>query len=179
MYDGTIIYVKLFGVFVDIGCHSDAFCHVLRVRGGYLESAKDALKAREMVTARVVEVNRKHKRLTVSLQLGARLEDERKLVKALMERKKRREGKRAAAVANAAAAGGNGAETLNRPDTSEVEPLSLNNTGEQTNENHAAAVVPAREKDPSQMTPAELKRARKIARRTERRAHKELTGLSA
>lgn len=30
-YPGKIIYSKPYGIFIDIGCHSDAFCHVSRL----------------------------------------------------------------------------------------------------------------------------------------------------
>jgi predicted RNA-binding protein with RPS1 domain len=86
-YPAKVVYVKPFGVFFDIGCHSDAFCHVSRLRDDYVESPEESFKEGDQVDARVVEIERRKKRITVSLQSEARLEDERASIDARQHRK--------------------------------------------------------------------------------------------
>ena len=94
-HDGTVIYVKPFGVFIDIGCHSDAFCHVSRVSDGYIESIDSIMKVGDKVTgARIVEIDRKQKRITVSLQSDSRRDDEQKSINDRKIRQKRRDEKK-------------------------------------------------------------------------------------
>ena len=45
-YDGTVVYVKPFGAFIDIRCHSDAFVHVSRVDDGFVEDINSVLKGK-------------------------------------------------------------------------------------------------------------------------------------
>ena len=94
-YDGKVVYMKPFGVFLDIGCHSDAFCHISRIRDDYVESMEDAgLSVGDTVhNARVVEIDRKKKRITVSLQSEDRREDELKSINDRKLRQKKREEK--------------------------------------------------------------------------------------
>jgi transcriptional accessory protein Tex/SPT6 len=134
--------------FIDIGCHSDAFCHVSRVRDDFVKSIDDALTIGDEVSARVVEVNRSGKRITVSLQSDARVEDERKSMEARMQRtKKMKKSKK-------------DVENKTSP-TVKREPIEE----EPLNE--------------SMMTPAEIKRARKLARRSARREQQVETGVTA
>merc|ERR1712166_692013 len=82
-YPAEVVYVKPFGVFFDIGCHSDAFCHVSRLRDDFVESPETMFKEGDKVaTVRVVEIDRRRKRITVSLQSESRAEDERKSIDA-------------------------------------------------------------------------------------------------
>jgi predicted RNA-binding protein with RPS1 domain len=147
-YPGKVIYTKSFGAFIDIGCHSDAFCHVSRVRDEFVKSIGDALTIGDEVSARVVEVDRSGKRITVSLQSDARVEDEHKSIEARMQRKKKMKKSK------------NDVENITSPvkrEPIEEEP-SLNET---------------------MMTPAEIKRARKLARRVARREQQNETGITA
>jgi predicted RNA-binding protein with RPS1 domain len=69
-YSGKVVYAKLFGVFFDIGCHSDAFCHVSQLSDRFIESPIEAFPVGQTIenSIRVVAVDRRKKRLTVSLQ---------------------------------------------------------------------------------------------------------------
>ena len=161
-YPGKVVYTKQFGAFIDIGCHSDAFCHVSRVRDDYVESISDALSTGQEVSARVVEVDRKAKRVTVSLQSDARIEDELASIEARKLRKeKHTKGKRSVNDS------GNDAVTT----SSSPAPASKQAA--------APALLPSAPVDESTMTPAELKRARKLARRAARREQQDQTGLAA
>lgn len=86
-YDGKVVYVRPFGIFIDIGCHSDAFCHVSRLRDGFIESSEALYSEGDAVVgARVVEIDRQRKRITVSLQTEARAADEVQSAEARRER---------------------------------------------------------------------------------------------
>jgi predicted RNA-binding protein with RPS1 domain len=88
---GTVVYVKPFGVFLDVGCHSDAFCHVSRLDDSYVEDPCARFRPGDAVeAARVVEVDRARKRITVSLQSEGRVADERASIEARQERLRKR-----------------------------------------------------------------------------------------
>lgn len=163
-YPGKVVYTKPFGAFIDVGCHSDAFCHVSRVQDDYVESITDVLCIGQEVHARVVEVDRKAKRITVSLQSDARIEDERASVEARKQRKeKQSKGKRSSSESTP-----NAAAVTSPPQSSDSRQQVA-----------APAPRPPSPMDESMMTPAELKRARKLARRAARREQQAQTGLAA
>jgi len=167
-YTGKVVYIKPFGVFIDIGCHSDAFCHVSRLQDGFVDSSEVAVKEGDEVNARVVEVDRKQKRVTVSLQTDARIEDE----KASVLARKARDEKRANSKKMKEKKNGGFDRSANPMIEEAVEE-----TQDATND-----LVDAEGnflKDESQMAPAEVKRARKLQRRAQRRTQKEETGISA
>jgi predicted RNA-binding protein with RPS1 domain len=154
-YPGKIVYIKPFGVFIDIGCHSDAFCHISRLLDGYVENASDVVKVDQEVIARVVEVDRKQKRITVSLQSDDRIEDERVSAEARKERETKREMLRHQRMSKK-----HGRDEQSRG-SAESEPQQYYF------------------KQESQTTPAGSKRARKLARRAQRRLQKDETGIAA
>lgn len=164
-YPGKVVYTKHFGAFIDIGCHSDAFCHVSRVRDDYVESISDVLSIGQEVSARVVEVDRRAKKITVSLQSDARVEDELASIEARKLRKERQQakGKRSTSELSSSVA----ASSSQSP----VQPVAP--------KEQAPAAAPAPPMDESMMSPAELKRARKLARRAARREQQAQTGLAA
>ena len=68
-YSGKVKYIKsTLGAFIDIGSHSDAFCHISCISDGYAENVEEVVNVGDDVEARVVEVNREKKRITVSLR---------------------------------------------------------------------------------------------------------------
>lgn len=176
-YDGEVVYVKPFGAFIDIGCHSDAFCHISRVADDFVESIEDVLAPGDKVSPRIVEIDRKQKRLTVSLQSSARIVDEKKSIEDRKERLRKNSAKktpRDPSSGNRSEGGLRGqhaAERQKKNSGMEIEePQGEESRGQFDNLEH----IPE-----SEMTPAQLKRARKLARRAERRKQQELTGLSA
>lgn len=161
---GKVVYVKPFGVFFDIGCHSDAFCHVSRLSDDYIESPGSKFKeGDEVANVRIVEIDRKQKRITVSLQSEARLEDERKSIEARTSRKEKRKEKSKKKPSTQSS--GN---FTPRFENSNVQGIPVSNKFVEKR-----ADPPPVKKDPSTMTPAELKRARKLERRAQRRAQAE------
>ena len=77
-YSGTVKYIKpKLGAFIDIGCHSDAFCHISCTSDEYVSSVTDILNEDDVVeNVRVVEIDREKKRITVSLRREEMAKDE-------------------------------------------------------------------------------------------------------
>jgi predicted RNA-binding protein with RPS1 domain len=173
-YSGTVVYVKPFGIFLDIGCHSDAFCHVSRLADAFVDDPTSDFKPGDAVqAARVVEVDRRGKRITVSLQSEARAADERQSIDARQERLKKRH-KKGPALEDPA----RGHEPVPVPH----EPRKQNEAivipkvdPPKLKEKQAVALPPAHpvpnQQPDSGLTPQQqLKRARKLERRAARRA---------
>ncbi len=82
-YVGTVKYIKPnLGAFLDIGSHSDAFCHISCISDEFVSSITDVLKVDDIVqNARVVEVDRAKKRITVSLRSDEMRENELEMLK--------------------------------------------------------------------------------------------------
>ena len=64
-YPGKVVYIKPFGVFIDINCHSEMFCHVSRVQDGFIKSPEEALAAGDEVNPRIVEIDENHCELAI------------------------------------------------------------------------------------------------------------------
>lgn len=76
-YSGKVRYIKpKLGSFIDIGSHSDAFCHISCTSDAFVSSVTDILKVDDIVDARVVEIDREKKRITVSLRSEGVAENE-------------------------------------------------------------------------------------------------------
>lgn len=164
-YPGRVVYVKDFGVFFDIGCHSDAFCHVSRLQDDFVANPHELFHEGDQVQARVVEIDRKHKRITVSLQSDERAADERASVEARAERKKIRKAKEAKKKNPIQQAKKNDASTVH-VDTGNDDEKSAR-TSIPSHPAKSAKPTALAAKDPND--PAELKRQRKLARRAARR----------
>jgi predicted RNA-binding protein with RPS1 domain len=76
VYEGKVVYMRPFGIFVDIGCHSDAFCHVSRLRDEFVAAPEELFSCGDTVQARVVEIERQRKRITISLQSESMIDAE-------------------------------------------------------------------------------------------------------
>ena len=159
-YPGKVVYIKPFGVFIDINCHSEVFCHVSRVQDDFVETPEDVLKVGDDVNPRVVEIDREKKRITVSLQSDQRTADEKASADAHVERSSKRRRNRSKTKSDDH---DNAESPQPKEESIETEPdgaLPTNN------------LVDAQGKflkEESEMTPAELKRARKLERRAQRR----------
>jgi predicted RNA-binding protein with RPS1 domain len=163
-YAGKVVYVKPFGIFLDIGCHSDAFCHVSRLSDDFVDSPDSVFREGDSVSnIRVMEIDRNRKRITVSLQTEARVEDERASIEARKRRKETREAK----------SGKKKGRSRDRPVIERVERIKSVHEQIPKNEEQNVTRPPIPVKDPSTMTPLELKRARKLARRAARREQAE------
>jgi predicted RNA-binding protein with RPS1 domain len=175
-YPGTVVYVKPFGVFLDVGCHSDAFCHVSRLSDEFVEDPTAGFKPGDSVTAaRVVEVDRKGKRITVSLQSEARAADERQSVDARQDRLRKRH-KKSPALEDTARGHEQVAVEGDRRKPAQPSVVSKDDqpSPKATSIVASQPALPADIQSDSGLTPQQqLKRARKLERRAARRADKD------
>lgn len=63
---GKVTRLEKFGVFVDIGAERDAMIHVSELSDGYVNSPSDVVRVGEEITAQVIKVNRKQRRIDLS-----------------------------------------------------------------------------------------------------------------
>lgn len=68
MITGTVVRMENFGVFVDIGAERPGMIHVSELANGYVNSPSEVVKVGDQVNARVIKVNRKKKRIDMSLK---------------------------------------------------------------------------------------------------------------
>jgi predicted RNA-binding protein with RPS1 domain len=179
-YSGKIVYSKPFGIFIDIGCHSDAFCHVSRLDDDFVEDVEQwrAERGDEVDAARVVEIDRKRKRITVSLQSEGRVEDERMSLEAREKRKQKRLQKRNGKSKVSTQYGRSTADPIEALPDKQAAVLSKDsNQSSCRNDDRLYASIPtsgvkgdAGQAMDSKTKAAEEKRQRKLARRAARRA---------
>ncbi len=68
MLEGTVTNVVAFGAFVDIGVHQDGLVHVSQLADKFVRDPHDVVKAGDVVTVRVVEVDAARKRIGLSMK---------------------------------------------------------------------------------------------------------------
>jgi uncharacterized protein len=70
--EGVVTNVANFGAFIDIGVHQDGLAHISALSNKFIQNPRDVVKAGDIVTVKVLEVDVKRKRISLTL----RLEDE-------------------------------------------------------------------------------------------------------
>ena len=65
---GTVRNVIDFGVFVDIGVHQDGLVHISQVSDRRLRHPSEAVRVGDVVRVKVLEVDEKRKRISLSLR---------------------------------------------------------------------------------------------------------------
>ncbi|WP_199699165.1 Tex family protein [Oleomonas cavernae] len=68
--EGTVTNVANFGAFVDIGVHQDGLVHVSQLADRFIKDPSEVVKAGDVVTVRVVEVDVKRKRIALTMRKG-------------------------------------------------------------------------------------------------------------
>ena len=68
MLEGTVTNVAAFGAFVDIGVHQDGLVHVSQLADKFVRDPHEVVKAGDVVTVRVVEVDVARKRIGLSMK---------------------------------------------------------------------------------------------------------------
>ena len=68
MLEGTVTNVAAFGAFVDIGVHQDGLVHVSQLADKFVKDPHEVVKAGDVVTVRVVEVDAARKRIGLSMK---------------------------------------------------------------------------------------------------------------
>lgn len=66
--NGTVVRLEKFGVFVEIGAERPGMIHVSELASGYVNSPSDVVKVGDEVKAQVIKVNRKKRRIDLSLK---------------------------------------------------------------------------------------------------------------
>jgi uncharacterized protein len=67
--EGTVTNVTNFGAFVDIGVHQDGLVHISALSHTFIKDPREAVKAGDIVKAKVMEVDIARKRIALSLRL--------------------------------------------------------------------------------------------------------------
>ncbi|KAL7471493.1 hypothetical protein ACHAXS_011781 [Conticribra weissflogii] len=152
-YSGKVIYIKpKLGAFIDIGSHSDAFCHISCISDEYAKNVNDVVKIDDEVDARVIEINREKKRITVSLRSDAMAQKEMEMVDA---RRGREEGVKTSGAKKSGKYANSSAGHFRFDATNGNANLDATNVTSESPENE------------------DLKTERKLARRAERRAQED------
>ncbi|WP_066377169.1 MULTISPECIES: Tex family protein [unclassified Anabaena] len=66
--EGIVTNVANFGAFVDIGVHQDGLVHISQLADRYIDDPKKVVKVGQVVKVRVLEVNEKLKRISLSMK---------------------------------------------------------------------------------------------------------------
>ncbi len=67
---GIVTNVTRFGAFVDIGVHQDGLIHISQLADRFVRDPSEVVKVRQRVTVRVIEVDQKRGRISLSLRNG-------------------------------------------------------------------------------------------------------------
>lgn len=65
---GTVTNVADFGAFVDIGVHQDGLVHISQLADRYVANPREVVKTGDIVEVRVLEVDEKRKRISLSMR---------------------------------------------------------------------------------------------------------------
>jgi uncharacterized protein len=65
---GIITNVTKFGAFVDIGVHQDGLIHISQMADRFVKDPSEVVRVRQQVTVRVVEVDERRGRISLSLR---------------------------------------------------------------------------------------------------------------
>lgn len=66
--EGTVSNVAAFGAFVDIGVHEDGLVHVSQLADRFVKDPSEVVKADDVVQVRVLDVDVKRKRISLSMR---------------------------------------------------------------------------------------------------------------
>ncbi|QND54371.1 RNA-binding transcriptional accessory protein (plasmid) [Phyllobacterium sp. 628] len=68
MLEGTVTNVAAFGAFVDIGVHQDGLVHLSQLADRFVKDAHEVVKAGDVVKVRVVEIDVKRNRISLTMR---------------------------------------------------------------------------------------------------------------
>jgi uncharacterized protein len=69
--EGVVTNVASFGAFVDIGVHQDGLVHVSQLADRFVKDPRDLVKAGDIVTVRVIDVDIDRKRISLTMKSGS------------------------------------------------------------------------------------------------------------
>ncbi|MBE0566461.1 MAG: RNA-binding transcriptional accessory protein [Krumholzibacteria bacterium] len=67
---GIVTNVTAFGAFIDVGVHQDGLAHISQLADRFVRDPGEVVKVGQQVTARVLEVDRQRRRISLSLKDG-------------------------------------------------------------------------------------------------------------
>jgi len=68
--EGVVTNVTNFGAFIDIGVHHDGLVHISALSESYVKDPRDVVKAGDVVTIKVLEIDLKRRRVALTMCLG-------------------------------------------------------------------------------------------------------------
>lgn len=74
--EGVVSNVAAFGAFVDVGVHQDGLVHVSELSSSFVEDPKDVVKVGDIVKVRVLDVDVKRRRISLSMVLEKKEREE-------------------------------------------------------------------------------------------------------
>ena len=78
--DGVVSNVTNFGAFVDIGVHQDGLVHISAMTNRFITDPRAVVKAGDVVTVKVVEVDKERRRIGLTMKLEAEKPEPKKVV---------------------------------------------------------------------------------------------------
>jgi uncharacterized protein len=69
--EGTVTNVTAFGAFVDVGVHQDGLVHISELADRFVKDPREVVKAGDVVTVRVKEVDVERKRIALTMRSGS------------------------------------------------------------------------------------------------------------
>ena len=84
---GTVRNIIDFGVFVDIGVHEDGLVHISQITNRFIKHPLEAVKVGEIVKVRVLDVDVKRNRISLTMRLNAEEEKKQRPTRKKPERK--------------------------------------------------------------------------------------------
>lgn len=74
--EGVVTNVTNFGAFIDVGVHQDGLVHVSALADRFVKDPHEVVKAGDVVKVKVMEVDIKRKRISLTMRLADRSEDQ-------------------------------------------------------------------------------------------------------
>lgn len=74
--EGVVTNVTNFGAFIDVGVHQDGLVHVSALADRFVKDPHEVVKAGDVVKVKVMEVDVKRKRISLTMRLADRSEDQ-------------------------------------------------------------------------------------------------------
>jgi protein Tex len=69
--EGVVTNVTNFGAFVDVGVHQDGLVHVSQLADRFVADPREVVKAGDIVTVKVVDIDLKRRRIALTMKLQA------------------------------------------------------------------------------------------------------------
>ncbi|MDX8383604.1 MAG: Tex family protein [Ghiorsea sp.] len=78
LLEGVVSNVTNFGAFVDVGVHQDGLVHISALADQFVDDPRKVVKAGQVVQVKVLEVDGKRKRISLSMRLHESVEEQKK-----------------------------------------------------------------------------------------------------